>query len=115
VSVEEDLALQIGQVDAVRVDQRQRSHTGRRQELGDRIAEASDADDERAGSREALLRIDPKLRQQDVTAVAQQLGVVHLSFLALRQERAGEAWSPGNARPSRAPQGKNARTSRAPK
>src|ERR1700730_19177373 len=102
MSVEEDLALQIGQVDSVGVDQRQRSHTGCRQELGDWIAEAADADDERAGSREALLRIDPKLRQQDVTAVAQQLGVVHLPFVAPTRERPGEA-GPKSARPNRGP------------
>ena len=81
VGVEQNLALQIGQIHAVRIDQRQRPHTGCRQKLRDRVAEAADADDKRVGAREVLLRVDTELGQQNVTAVAQQLGVVHLHSL----------------------------------
>ena len=75
--VEQDLALQIGQIDLVGVDQRQRPDAGCGEKLRDRVAETADADDQRVRSGEALLRVDAELGQQDVPAVAQQLGVVH--------------------------------------
>jgi hypothetical protein len=84
VGVEQDLALQIGQVHAIRVDQRQRANSCGRQKLRHRIAETADTDDEHVREREALLRVDTELGQQDVTAVAQQLGVVHRMSLAPR-------------------------------
>ena len=52
------------------------------QELRHRVAEAADADDQRMRCREALLRVNAELGQEDVSAVAQQLGIVHRLSLA---------------------------------
>ncbi len=73
----EDLPLQVGEVDAVRIAERQRPDAGRDEKLRGRRAEPAGADDERMRGGEFLLRVDAELGEQDVPAVAEQLGVVH--------------------------------------
>ncbi len=48
-----------------------------REELRGRIAESAHADDQRARRREALLRVGTQRVEQQVSAVAEELGVVH--------------------------------------
>ena len=73
----EYLALEVGEVDAVRIADRQRPDTRRDEKLGDRRAEPAGTDHENMRGGEALLRFDAELREQDVPAVAEQLSVVH--------------------------------------
>ena len=73
----EDLPLQIGEVDAIGVAERDRADAGGREELRGRRAEAAHADDERMRGRELLLRVRAELVEQDVPAVAEKLRVVH--------------------------------------
>ena len=72
----QDLALQIGEIDAVGIGERERSDTGGGEELRDRCAQSADAHDEVTRGGEALLRLDAELGQQDVPAVAKEAGVV---------------------------------------
>ena len=69
--IEEDLPLEIGEIDAIGVDQRQRADARRGEELRDGIAQAPNADDERVRLSKSLLRVDTQLREQDVPAVTQ--------------------------------------------
>ena len=69
----EDLALQVGEVDAVGVADRERAHARRGEELRDRRAEAAHADDQRVRGGEAGLRLLAELVQQQVAAVAEAL------------------------------------------
>ena len=74
---EQQLALQVGEVDRVRIHERDRAHAGRGEELRDRVAEPARADDERVRRGEALLRVGTELVEQEVAAVAEELLVVH--------------------------------------
>jgi hypothetical protein len=72
-----DLALQVGQVDLVVVDQGDAADAARCQvERGGRT-EAAGTDDEGVRVEQALLALDAELVQQDVARIAQELGVVH--------------------------------------
>jgi hypothetical protein len=72
-----DLPLQVGEVDVIGIAQRQRADAGGGQELRGRRPQSADTDHQRAGGRELCLRIRTELGQQDVAAVAEELGVVH--------------------------------------
>src|SRR5476649_1732357 len=72
-----DLALQIGQVDRVVVDQRDVADAGRRQVQRGRRTEAAGADDQRMPGQQFLLPFDADFVEQDVARVAQQLVIVH--------------------------------------
>ena len=74
-----DLTLQIGEIDVVGVEQRERPDTGGGEKLRGRVAEAADADDQRVRGGESRLRVRSELVEQDVPAVAKELGVVHVS------------------------------------
>ena len=76
----EDLPLQVREIDAVGVAQRQRAHAGRGEKVRNGRAEAADADDQRMRGCEAGLRIGSELVEQDVPAVAQQLRVIHFRY-----------------------------------
>src|SRR4051812_35309706 len=54
----QDLALQVGEIDAIVIGERERSNAGGDEELRNRGTESSRADDERVRSRKSLLRID---------------------------------------------------------
>ena len=68
-----DLALQVGEVDAVAVADGDAAHAARGEVEQRRGAEAARADHERVGGEEALLRFLAELVQQQVAAVAQAL------------------------------------------
>ena len=67
----QNLALQIGQVDRVVVNQRDVADTGRGQIQGRRRAEASGADDQRVGIEKGLLALYAQLVKQDMARIAQ--------------------------------------------
>ena len=73
----ENLALQVGEIHAIVVAQRERADAGGGEELRDWRTEPADPDDQRVRLREARLRVRPELVEQDVAAVAEELGVVH--------------------------------------
>ena len=68
--VEQQLALQVGQVDAVVIDDAQRADAGRGQVQAGRRTEAAGADHQYARGLEFFLAGDADLRQQQVAAVA---------------------------------------------
>jgi hypothetical protein len=72
----EDLPLQIGEVDPVRIGEGQLADAagGKVERRG--AAEAAGADDERARVAQPLLALDPDFGEQDVPAVAEELLVV---------------------------------------
>ena len=72
-----DLALQVGEVDMVGIDQREMADAGAAQVQRHRRAEAAGADDERTRTQQTLLAFDADLVEQDVARITQQLRVVH--------------------------------------
>jgi len=72
----EDLPLQVGEIDLVRVGERQLADAACREVERRRATEAARADDERARGAQPLLALDPDLIEQDVAAVAEELLVV---------------------------------------
>ena len=73
----EDLALQVGQVDIVVIDDREVPHAGGSQ-VGHRgRAKTARADDQHAAGEQALLAFDPDLVEQNMARIAQQLVVIH--------------------------------------
>ena len=70
VDVVEDLALQVGLVDHVHVDDADRAHAGRRQVEGGRGAEAARPEQQDPGVEQLELPLDVDLRQQQVALVA---------------------------------------------
>ena len=74
----EDLALQVGEVDFVRVRDRQAPKAGGGEVQRRRAAEAARADDEDARAPQPLLPLDTDLGEQDMAAVAEELLVVQL-------------------------------------
>ena len=72
-----DLTLEIGEINIVAVTDGDASDTRRGEVERDRRAESAGADDERMRGDQLLLALDADLGQQNVTAVAQQLLVVH--------------------------------------
>jgi len=84
----QDLALQVCEVDLVRIGDDQPAQTARREVQGRRAAEAAGADDQRGCPAQPLLPLDPDLGKEDVAAVAEKLLVVQFS---LREP--ARAWS----------------------
>ncbi len=76
VGVVDDLALQVGQVDAVEIRQVQFADTGGGQVQGHRRPQATQADNQYPAVFQAQLAVDIHLLQQDLPAIAQQLLVV---------------------------------------
>ena len=72
-----DLALQIGQIDAVAIADRQRADARGGKVQRRRRTQPAGADHQYMRIEQALLAFDADFRQQDVPAVAQQLFVVH--------------------------------------
>ena len=70
----QDLALQVGLVDGVELDDADAADAGRGQVQGQRRAEPASADQQRGAGLEPLLACDAHIRDQDVAAVARQLG-----------------------------------------
>jgi hypothetical protein len=68
-----DLALEVREVDAVAVADRDASHAARGEVEKRRGAQASRADDERVGREKALLRLLAELVQQEMAAVSKSL------------------------------------------
>ena len=71
-----DLALQVGQVDRVVIDQRDAPDAGRAEVERHRRAEPAGADDQRMPVEQPLLALDADLVEQDVPRIAQQLVIV---------------------------------------
>ena len=72
-----DLALQVGEVDAVAVDDRDPADAGGAEVQRHRRAEPAGADDQRMRREQALLALDADVVEQQVARVAQQVVVVH--------------------------------------
>jgi len=73
----EDLALQVGEVDLVRIGERQAADAGGGEVERGGAAEPARADQERARRAQLLLALDPDFREEDVAAVAEKLLVVY--------------------------------------
>jgi hypothetical protein len=71
--------LQIGEVDAVWIGERQLAEAACREVERCRAAEAAGADDQRARRPQPLLPLDPDLGKEDVAAVAEELLVVQFA------------------------------------
>jgi hypothetical protein len=74
--VVEDLALQVGEVDLVRIGEGQLAESACGQVERRGAAEAAGADDQRARPAQPLLTFYPDLGKKDVAAVAEELRVV---------------------------------------
>jgi hypothetical protein len=68
-----NLALEVGEVDRVVVDQGQAPDARRAQVQADRRAQAAGADHERMRGKQALLPLDADFVEQDMARVPQQL------------------------------------------
>jgi hypothetical protein len=66
----ENLPLQVGEVDLVRVGERQLADAACGQVDGRRAAKAAGADDQRVRGTQPLLALDPDFGEQDMAAVA---------------------------------------------
>ena len=69
----DDLALEVGDIDVVVVDEPDRAHPGGRQVQGCRCPEPAGTDEQDPGRADALLPHEPHLRHQRVAVVALQL------------------------------------------
>jgi hypothetical protein len=74
------LALQVGYVDCVAIGQYQCADSGRGQIQGRWRAEPTRANDQRTCRQQALLASNVNLGQEDMSAVAEQLRVIHEMF-----------------------------------
>jgi len=72
-----DLALQVGQVHHIVIDQRDMAHAGGRQIQRGGRPQAPCADDEGMCREYALLPFDAHLVEQDVAGIAQELVIGH--------------------------------------
>jgi hypothetical protein len=70
----QQLALQVGEVHHIMVDEPQRAHPGGREVEGHRRAEAAGTHDQHAGGLEALLPLRPHARENEVSPIAVALG-----------------------------------------
>ncbi len=86
---EHHLALQVGEVDVVEIDEADRADTGRGEVQADRGAEAAGAHDQHTGVAQLLLPLPADFGKRDVSRVA-------LNLITL--ERAGGAGTTRNAR-----------------
>ena len=75
----EDLPLEVGEVDLVRIGDGQLAEAAGRQVERGRAAEPACADDQRVCRAQPLLPFDPDLGKKDVAAVAEELLVVQLA------------------------------------
>ena len=73
----QDLALQVGEVDRVCIDQGELADAGRGQIHRRRRAEPSGADDDRVRVEKTLLSLDAEFVDKDMAGIAEQLIVVH--------------------------------------
>jgi hypothetical protein len=73
----QDLALQVGEVDRIGVDQAELADAGCGQIHRRRRAEAACADDDRVRIEKALLSLDTEFVDEDMAGIAEQLIVVH--------------------------------------
>jgi hypothetical protein len=78
----QDLPLQVGEVDLVRVGEGELADAARREVKRRRAAEAAGADDQGARRAQPLLALDPDFGKKDVAAVAEELLVVQLAGVA---------------------------------
>src|SRR5579884_1487577 len=80
-----DLALQVGEIDDIRINQAHRPHSGRGQIEGDRRAETPGADNQDFRLSDLFLPLAADFRENDVTAVANELFFFkgHLLFFSL--------------------------------
>jgi hypothetical protein len=76
IRAEEDLPLQVGEVDLVRVGEGQLADAAGGEIERRGAAQAARADDQRVRRSQPLLALDPDFIEQDVTAVAEELLVV---------------------------------------
>ena len=83
-----DLALQVGEVDAVVVDDRDAADAGRAEVQRHRRAEAAGADHQRVRGEQPPLALDADVVEQEVARVAQQVVVVHRALAAGQNENA---------------------------
>lgn len=74
----EDLALQVGEVDLVRIGDRQLADAAGGEVERRRASQAARADDQRVRRAQPLLALDPNLIEKDVAAVAEELLVVQV-------------------------------------
>jgi hypothetical protein len=77
-----NLALQVGEVDPVRIGNRQLADTADGEVERRRASEAARADDERVRCAQPLLSLDADFLEKDVAAVAEELLVVQFAFAA---------------------------------
>jgi hypothetical protein len=84
-----DLALQVGEVHRIRIDEREAADARAGEEQGDGRAEPAGTDHERARGAQALLAFDAYLVEEDVARVAQQVVVGHGASVAGNEKRRG--------------------------
>ena len=75
----DDLALQVGHVDVVVVNEPDRPHPGGRQVQGRRRPEPAGTDEQDPGGADALLPHEPHLRHERIAVVALQLNAAQRS------------------------------------
>ena len=73
----QDLALEIGEIDGIGIDQRDLADTRRRQIHRGRRPEPARTDDDRVRIEKALLRFDADFIDEDMAGIAEKLIVVH--------------------------------------
>jgi hypothetical protein len=78
----ENLALQVREIDVVRVGDGEAAQAARREIQRRRATKAAGADDQRARGPQPLLPFDPDLGKKDVAAVAEELLVVQLKIIS---------------------------------
>ncbi len=97
----EDLALEIGRVDLVEVDQSQCAHAGCRQIQGSRRSQATGSNERDSGLLERPLPLGPHLPQRQVTRVPRQLGSGEVGERRIHGESLRESSGRGVAQPPR--------------
>ncbi len=76
----QDLALQVSEVDLIRIGDGQLADAARGEVERCRATKAAGADDQRVRRAQPLLPFDPYFIEQDVAAVAEELLVVQFDF-----------------------------------
>jgi hypothetical protein len=80
--VVEDLPLQVGEVDLIRVGEGELADAAGREVERGGATQPAGADDQRGGRAQPLLPLDPDFGKEDVAAVAEELLVVQLAGVA---------------------------------
>ena len=78
----EDLPLQVGEIDLVRIRDREAAHAARCEIKRRRTAEAACADDQGMSGAQPFLPLHPDFGEQDVAAIAEKLLVVQFVVAA---------------------------------